>query len=597
MNRESRGWAAPRRGGSKLRPRELQRRVIPVLASTIVRVSLRPTGRSPSWWTAVGAVALGCSLLYDLDTAQCSSTEDCAAFPGTECVASLCVTVAGTGGGNGTDVAHMGGEGGTAACTTHRECVDEHSRRPFLCKSGKCQSLTHDECPVVLGLGKDMENLAKPDPIVFGAYSYVDPTAPRVSVPTLNYELAIDEVNTATLGGLPGGAGHARRPFLAVVCSGTDSPNLEASLSHLIDDLEVPAILASLYAKDLLAAFESQGHPKNVFFLSPLEADSNLSGASDDGLLWHMLTSGESLAPAYLPLLARVEAKIRAELELASNDPIRVALVDADVKFLEDIADALASDLRFNGDKTPVENEADGNFKRVRIPSGLDMPNPMLWEALEELLEFAPHVVVAVASKEFPALLEGLEGSLVPAAPRPVYLGSPYLFGVKSFATVAPKGRTFGVNFAGAADTTLYDRYLSKLKSTYGSTGLVFDGSENFYDAAYFLMYAIAGAGSPPRLTGREVALGMTRLVTGKTEYAVGTRDVSHVIGTLLGSADSAIALQGTMGPPTFNTSTGVRLGLPSVYCAGSGTFVQDAMRYDPETKSLEARHPCAGDL
>src|SRR5690606_31309219 len=124
------------------------------------------------------------------------------------------------------------------------------------------------ECPGVLGLGANNENLKAPDPIIFGAYSFVAATgAWRRSVPTLNYELAINELNSKTGGGLSGGSDSTRRPFLAVVCSGTNGPNLEASLKHLIEDLEVPAIISSLYTKDLLPAFEQYGAPNDVFFL------------------------------------------------------------------------------------------------------------------------------------------------------------------------------------------------------------------------------------------------------------------------------------------------------------------------------------------
>jgi len=448
----------------------------------------------------------------------------------------------------------------------------------------------------VLGAGQDLENLRKPSPIIFGAYSYVDPTAPRLSVPTLNYELAIDEINGATRGGLPGGPNGSLRPFIAVICSGTDSPDLEKSLGHLIDTLEVPAIISSLYTRDLLEAFQTKGKAANTFFLSPLEADTTLTQLEDDGLLWHMLASARDLSPAYVPLIAQTEAYLRTERGLLPEDTIKVALVDAKTPFLTDIADDLIATIEFN-DKTALQNETDGNFLRVRVDSQLEVPNPDVSAALSALEAFRPHVVLAVASSEFIGLLNNLEATWPPAAgEKPFYLASPYLFGHPDLtnAIFSPvHGRLLGVNFAGADNTTLYDQYLSKLKSTY-SVDFPLDGSENFYDAAYFLMYSIAGAGSPPRLTGAEVALGMTRLVSGQTSFNVGTRDVSDVIGYLRGSPGATLSLQGTMGPPNFHTGTGARRGHPSIYCINaSREFVQNVMTFDADLGTLSGTPPC----
>ena len=564
-----------------------------MIRSGLVGLRLLSRGRLLASWSTVALVVLGCSLLYELDSAQCATDSDCESkgpsFAGTECVASLCVTPAATGGSTGGGGGAGDAGAGDAECVEHMDCVNARHGNPHLCRQGSCVSLTlPKECPVVLGLGKDNENLKRPDPIVFGAYSHVDPTAPRLAVPTFNYELAINEVNER--GGLSGGSGGTRRPFLAVVCSGTDSPDLAASLGHLVDDLGVPAILSSLHGLDLLEAFETKGLPNNVFFLSPLEADSKLSNLPDSGLLWHMLTSATELAPAYLPLLERTERWVRAQLDLSEEDPIRVAVVDARIPFLTDIVDYLVEHGRFNG-KSFTQNANDGNLERLIIDSAILESNPDVSGALGRLQQFKPHIVLAVASAEFTRLRDSYEAGLPSSEFKPFYLASPYLFGLLEFAENAPANRTLGVNFAGAEDRSLYDAYLLKLKSTYGSSGLLLDGSENFYDAAYYLMYAIAGAGNPPRLTGREVALGMARLVDGQVQFEVGRR-IADAIDTLESTAAATISLHGTMGPPTFNTSTGVRRGLPSIYCIEGGTFVQDAMTYNPDLEELEGE-PC----
>lgn len=552
---------------------------------------------------------MGCSFLTDFSTDQCEADSDCeklgSAFEGTVCDANLCVTPpTGDGDGDGDGAGgSMGGQGGAppiGECETNGECIDGNFGSPFICRDGECIPLTiPTECPIVLGAGQDSENLRKPEPFIFGAYSFVDPTAPRLSVPTLNYELAIDEVNDATRGGIPGGENGTRRPFIAIICSGTNDPDLEKSLGHLIDDVQVPAILSSLYTRDLLEAFQTKGFPEEVFFLSPLEADSTLTGVADDGLMWHLLSPALDLAPAYLPLMAQTESYLRTQRGLSADDKIKIALVESKTPFLTDMADYLLTTMKFNGDVTALQNLNDGNLIRVRIDSRLEDAQADASSALPTLLDYQPDIVLGLVSGEFVPLMNSFDAQV--AGEKPFYLLSPYVFGRSDLADqvyfASEHQRLLGVNFGAAEDPTLYQLYLSKLESTY-DVEFSLAGSENFYDAAYYLMYSIVGAGDPPRLTGNEIALGMTRLVDGRIDFNVGSADVNDVVGTLRGSISSEISLTGTMGPPDFNTSTGARRGRPTIYCIDeNGEYVQNAMVYDGETGTLSGSPPCVADF
>lgn len=541
-----------------------------------------------------------CSLFYQPATLyQCETRRDCVAlgagFSQTICEESLCVHPLASGGKTGSD--DTGGQGGSAPeCATNGDCIDANYGNPYLCRAGECIALTDPEhCPIVLGAGQDSENLRQPEPIVWGAYSKVDPTAPRLSVPTLNYELAIDEFNVGTRGGLPTGPGGTLRPFVAVVCSGTDEPNLDASLKHLIERVQVPALLASLYTTDLVQAFRQYGTTSDVFFLSPLEADSTLTSIDDEGRLWHMLTSASELAPAYVPLLANAEAYLRREAAVEPEQALRVAMVEAKTPFLSDLADELMVQLHFNG-MSALQNEGEGNFARLRIDSALETVNPDVSAAIVELAEMRPHVVLAVTSSEFVSLASGLEAAWNPQlGPPPFYLGSPYLMGVSALLKpplVGLSERFLGVNFAAAADSTLYDLYLSKLTSTY-DVSFSLEGSENFYDAAYFLMYAIAASEPGKSIHGAGVAKGMLRLIDGPQRYEMGSAQVGQTVSALMNDSVATIELVGTMGPPRFDASTGARLGGPSIFCLEDGSFLQNAFHYDELSESIEGDPPC----
>jgi hypothetical protein len=540
--------------------------------------------------------------MYDLSTTQCSKTADCEArggeFVGTICESGVCVTPASSsGGGGGADGTGGNGEGGMAECETNVECIKAAFQSPAICREGTCLNLTSGfDCPLVLGAGEDNRNLIDGDPIVIGAYSYVDPISPLQSAPTLNYKLAIDEFNERTLGGLPGGQDGKLRPIVAVICGGTDSPNFEASGEHLIDNLRVPAVIASVYTHDLLRLFLAQGKPNGVLFLSPLGADSTLENAEDDGLLWHMLGGSKDLTPILLPLVSKVEEHVRTQHDIPDSTALRVALVEAKTPFESDLAEYIYSSVPLNG-KSARLNEQAGTFLRLRVDSELEESDPDLSEAYSALLNFAPHIILSMTSGEITKILPNLETNWDSAkAPPPFYVLSPDLFGnsnISGFVELYAAGRVLGFNDAGATNPALYDSYFSRLTLENNVT-FPLEGTENYYDATYFLLHAIAGVATAGDVTGAALARELPRLMTGEQEYAVGPQAIGDILKFLKMNPDGSLRLEGTMGPPDFHLDTGVRTVSPSVYCIGQdGVFEQDAMRLDATMSSLVGTPSC----
>lgn len=615
--------------------------------------------------TDLGAVLLvlggaaSCSFLYNLDQVQCEVISDCygAGFPsGTKCVDNICVAPSigdggtssntptnttgggttstggtGSGGTSSTDVGGSNnggtssttntsnnsttgtaGAGGMPECSDNEDCIDQNKGNPAICRDSTCIPLADETvCPVVLGAGDDLEFLKNYDPIIIGAYSYINPLVPEESAPTANYRLAIEEVNNR----YPGGS---KRPFIAVVCDAYN--DVPISMDHLINKLQVPAMLSSLYTSDLKSSFETYGQsPYNVFFMSPLEADSTLTDPELDtrGLLWHMLPEAVDLAEAYTPLIARTEVLVRERASIPS-DPIRVAMIVLDEPFLEDIANVITAKAKFNG-KSVGENLQDDNFLRINI-TATDTGN-----TLQQIQQFRPHIILAMTYSEFNSqpVLQGIENSWptlvnLNGQPPPFYVLSPYMIGLKSGLDRAaqyenPPGgdypgflplreRELGINFSGAEDKTLYNAYLPNLLADNPGATYVLEGSENFYDATYFLMYSVVAAGNVPKLRGTDIAAGMLRLLgPSPDEYDVGPLDVTRATGFLRANPDDLIELYGTMGPPDFNTGSGARRGRFSLWCVddlGDGMeYVTDTMIYDPDTNMLVGDDgPCSVD-
>jgi hypothetical protein len=543
----------------------------------------------------VGLVS-ACSLVYDLSDDQCEINADCDAlggdFRGRECRAGVCVPTGNQSGGNGG-----GGAGGSGGCTSTRECLESPDRLGLTaCIDGACVQLTNDTtCPVVLPSDEqklEEQLLSGGEPIILGAFAPLFP--PQLESPVShNYDLAFTEFNNEA-GGVPA-PGSSRRALVAVVCQtpvGTPIEELHTSLDHLIGNLKVPGIVATMFPEDLSVAFEykrtnTQADP---FWLSTLESDSTLITTADSGLLWHILPSGEDMGLPVKPLLTRVlESK---ELE----EPARVALlVDRDNRGCVDLSTTILDQrdghgIEFNGDTALDQDES--TFRSFSTHTA-DTPS-VLSGVVQELLEFQPHVIIAMTGKEFFAQifdpLENQWNDATSQAPRPFYILSPYQANTSEVSRVLAKFKTrmAGINAAASKDRSVIKAYLDRYKSEFPAE-LSHDQYENYYDAPYFLMYAAAAAvPNTARLRGQDLADGMKKLIDiGAPQYRIGIDKIGAALQAL---TNGSIQLDGTLGPPEFNRDTGARTTLGSVWCAGKTSTqpeVADALRYT-ESGELE---------
>jgi hypothetical protein len=150
--------------------------------------------------------------------------------------------------------------------------------------------------------------------------------------------------------------------------------------------------------------------------------------------------------------------------------------------------------------------------------------------------------------------------------------------------------RLAGVNAASAEDSSLYDAYTIRYQSAYSQLDV---GYENYYDAAYYLLYATGAAGSLASISGSDIARGMQRLLSGRLEFGVGPDDLPSALSAL-STPNATITLNGTMGPPTWDPATGGRTDPGSVWCVdSSGTQRADVLRYDTTNHSLVGTFPC----
>jgi len=571
----------------------------------------------------LGALVLGvsaCSVLFALEADQCSVHSDCQKFGAalSTCREGVCVADAMTNGGAPAEGGSGGGgEAGAPEgneCDSNGQCIDQHFGQPFVCQQGTCVALTTPACPLVVGA----ENLRALEPIVFGAYTLA-PDAVSKSVVTRNIELVISEF-TGKVTGLRGGPNGSRRTLAFVICNsyfpdvapGTIDA-FQPSVEHLVDTLHVPGIIAALGAKDLQAVFGQKLDASNTFVISPYEQDSELSALSDDGRLWHMLGATTDLAPAFAPLLKRTEEYLRRDesfLKLpGAGAPLRLALVTANVARELDVRDALVA----------LPELLDFQVKTFQVESALLTSSPDVSTVTDSLLDYGPHLIVALAGSEFiEGVFPGLETGSVWSTrtggqQRPMYvMGStmaPQTWSLYSGKQGDPGGwkslldRIVGVAYASAEDQRLlgsYELRLIEASADLPDPSLVL-GAESVYDATYLMIYAAAAAGDVPTLTGKELATGVRRLVEG-SPYDVGPSSISRVLTALDNAEDLGLTL--TLGAADWNVQRGTRTGRGSVYCLNNGAFDfetdfpsgpnRDALRFDPVTGTLEEKPlPC----
>jgi len=421
--------------------------------------------------------------------------------------------------------------------------------------------------------------------IFFGAFTGLNSFQPDLSPGVLPYRLAFEDFSGDSLSGLPGGPGGKSRPLVMIVCSG-DPAYVDAGVKHLVgddpDSVHVPAILAYMKPGDLNRSYNNY-HPEQIFWLNPGGSNGVLTGTSHQGFMWHMLGQPIDLVPAYAEVV-RLAEKYARNVRGAGTRPIRLAMVTTSEAFDKELADLVGPALRFN-DKDTTENG--DNYLGISI----DLNAPDITGIGLRVCQFQPDIIVSTAGDAFVQRdgivtkvemdWDGRCRSDAGSMPRPFYVLSPangvtdgsYITQLIQSQMTPPVRdssafrRFVGINAARSADATLYNRYLSRLSARFPDVpNSTFKETDNFYDAFYYLAYAMYAAGSVPKLTGPSIAAGMARLVDGPTIYNIDRTEITNVYSAL--NAQLAhIKLNSTLGVMQFNLSTGARFDPGSMFC------------------------------
>lgn len=568
---------------------------------------LRQRQVKTAWWMTglvVGSAA-GCMLTSPLDELPDAPSPDQSEGGSS---GSSATAGAPSGGTDGTSEAGAGGAPPAPAgeCRTNADCTEGSGDVPYRCRPSDktCQPLKTGECPVAEG------NYADPNALFFGSFANLSTITPKNNAIVQAQLLALDDFSGQNEGGLPDAADGPRRPLVLVVCDNSEDAAAEG-LRHLVEDLEVPAVLATLKPGDLRAGFDKY-KKREVLFLSPVTLTKTLVDEPDQDLIWNLLGQPADFDPAYRALLRHMETHVRTSVLGTPQQPyapdIRVALVTTGDAFDSDLENLIAPNLTYNN-KTIVEN-GKPNYLGVQISEDTD-----LQEKATEIVLFQPHIVVSMAGSVMTSmggLINKIEDDweLAPSSgPLPRYLLSPYNAGDLSYVVkrldenynVAgeddPQDRFVGISIASAQDTSLQNAYAVRLGNKFPNA---YSDTANYYDAFYFLSYATYAADPPEPLLGSSIARGMRRLLSGDSFDPVPTQ-MSDVFAALA-EPETTIRLQSTLGPPGFNEATGSRSVQASLFCfnrlASNFVLERDVRRYDADLDQFVGDEPfCSSNI
>ena len=550
----------------------------------------------------------GCSLLFHADAYECTTTPDCTnrggAFSNTICQAGICVSPqdAAVSKDAGRDREKSEGDVGGAdagdggpPCSSYTDCANWLQAQSLDYETacdvdrGRCVQLTSEQCPYAIGDYKETESIP---PIFVGAFS-IFPSGDPTSTPSYeNYALAIKDFQSA--GGIPVG-GKQRMP-VAVLCNAQGTAkDIGTSMSFLANSVHVSSLVAALDATTLAEQYGNYGYntPANLFFVNPFGSDSTLNNASK-GQLFDMLGDPSGLVDAYAAILPRIESYVRHNPPwlLDSTTQLRVAAVVGSALVLDNLSSDVeqSSSFTWNAGQSVASGGPTSTF--LQVPISISTLNGQLltalsdneWQALvAKLLAFKPHVIVSFGSDEFVHLLQQLEVEWTPGdagqGPLPFYLLSPYnadsallqdWIGTPSTSAAALSriSRVVGIEYADPSSSSPPGSVLAQYDQEFlGAYPTGSDQEGNYYDAMYFAVDALVGAGKKPPLNGTEAASGMVQLVLGSgAPCNMGPAGMDCVFNALQ-TTTQGVNLLGTLGPPVFNVTTGARTSPGDVYC------------------------------
>jgi len=495
-----------------------------------------------------------------------------------------------------------------AACKLNSEC-NTMLGEPAWCVnpntgSAACVPLITDDCQTVTGDPTD-------DTAVLIA-TLLSVTGAQASTNIARQQsaiLAVEEINqTNASGGIlesstPGDA----RKLVMISCD--EIANLPAAVTHLVTELQVPAIVGPNLSQDTLDVTlgdDSRGLPSSAnagtALLTPAAVASAITTVPDNGLTFQMVPPDIFRIPLMQKQINDIEQQIlTAGVRTA---PLKLAIFYRNDAFGQGTADALNT-LTFNG-MSLATNISLGHAREDNYDPAIAAPDPRVGA----IAAFGPDIVVAVGTGEIvPYFMTPLEAAWTATTYYPQYVATDSTKVPQLLTAVkgAPNNFIHRVRGTGVQPTAESLPVFNAFQVLYGNRWKDSAGNPQpttisnmgqSYDAVFAIALALVGQTD---ISGATIATNLHALASLAPTC---TTDVSGFVAPCYGDSDYSRALYGWMGAmingdPVTSIGTFARMtwddngsknaGLVEVWCInGTGTnpiFASSGLTYDVATQ------------
>jgi hypothetical protein len=387
--------------------------------------------------TAASCLALmvqpSCSVVVNDFNQQCTTTQDCVDLAARQPLGIDGKPISGL---VCSDQHVCVPEGG---CHSNVECQDAHNGEPYLCRSSDrtCQSLILPAAtagdPNVCEILADPDDIKDENTIWLGASVIFAPGSYQ------GLEMVRQDFNRLAQGLPPATAtGKNRRKLAFVYCEAIDT--LDDGAAHLINDLELPAIITSLDTSSEIEVLTkySLAANKKVFQLSTSAGGPLLKTIDNQGMLIDLVLINENydketsevVTQHYVPLLRKSGGPLTA------TQLPRVAVIHSATYTYSHSSSGIVSHLQATFGPGHQANVKEFPYGDANEPSG----NPGAYAGVvADVLDFKPHIIIVLGDDEIgPAVdpmtqmvtsdgidvpIETKWATAVPGQPPPLWLG------------------------------------------------------------------------------------------------------------------------------------------------------------------------------
>jgi ABC-type branched-subunit amino acid transport system substrate-binding protein len=371
--------------------------------------------------------------------------------------------------------------------------------------------------------------------------------------------LAVEQINEA--GGVPDSWIGIAHPLALVTCDSADDPVRAGR--HLIDDLDVPAIIGPNSSDDVLDLATRLSIYKRTLTMSPTAMASSLRDLADNDLSWSMVPTDTQRGPL---MRAQIKALERV-LRRSASEPVKLSVLHRDDSYGHGVRLSLSS-LTIN--ELPLSHP-DNLASAVQIAMyspGLDDVQSLI----ASQLTFKPDIIVLAGTAEaVNALMAPLEERLraiTAQLPHYVLTDATKVSELLQLAQRYPDlaERVHGVGSV-ASDDFAWSTFERAYRGRFTDPQPQLAGVAAAYDSVYALSFAAAAAGGT--VEGPDIAVGL-RGLEGETSIDA-PADLANAFKELKrATPGSYLVAHGAQSPFSWDERGAPRKGKLEVWCVAA---------------------------